>query len=234
MNNLNTLAAVAFALFLAAPAVSATAQNARGQNVEVNGGNVEMVIYTSAEKIAGVIAKASEGKWVEINRNGNTFSFDEIDRDEWSVYLRKTGRQAGQELQLDLYRQTISEFDSEASRVGFEHYKIAKSIGLRARDPRVDSPGVMQPEGIDGTNCGLVIFSRGKEVMGAFVQVTGKKWIDYSNDGGVAYNEDERDAWSIYLAGPDSSRVQIDLFTKSIKEEVSGQKHFDILMSAKR
>ena len=53
---------------------------------------------------------------------------------------------------------------------------------------------------------------------GQFVQQAGTEWIEYSNDGEFIFQENGRDAWSIYLY--DASRdlnIQLDLWTGEVK-----------------
>lgn len=65
---------------------------------EVNGYNVKEVSY-----YGGIFRQLSDGSWIERNKDGR-FRFTEINRDEWSVYLRKTD---GNSVQLDLYHDYV-------------------------------------------------------------------------------------------------------------------------------
>jgi hypothetical protein len=74
---------------------------------DVKGTNVKMVLYGNGSTATGMFVETERGQWIEHNADGR-FTFQEEGRDEWSVYLVKVGRQAGQKVQLDLHRKTVS------------------------------------------------------------------------------------------------------------------------------
>lgn len=84
-----------------------TKLNKKTDSKKVKGTNVKMVIYGNNGTTSGTFVQTAPGTWVERNKDGQ-FNFREEGRDEWSVYLVKVGRQAGQKVQLDLYRKTVS------------------------------------------------------------------------------------------------------------------------------
>ncbi len=67
----------------------------------VNGRNVKQVIYGGSQR--GIFQPQRNGSWIEKNRDGQ-FSFREVGRDDWSVYLLKSD---GLNIQLDLHRQEV-------------------------------------------------------------------------------------------------------------------------------
>ena len=102
MNRRSTLLTLAFAIASATFATAGTVE--AGQ---VKGSNVKMVLYGQGSAASGAFVQTGNGTWIEHNQDGR-FDFREEGRDEWSVYLIKVGRQAGQRVQLDLHRKTVS------------------------------------------------------------------------------------------------------------------------------
>ena len=70
-------------------------------NSVINGYTVKHVIYNARTK--GVFKQQADGSWIERSPDGR-FTFQEVGRDEWSVYLVKSD---GLKIQLDLYRQEV-------------------------------------------------------------------------------------------------------------------------------
>lgn len=71
-----------------------------------NGRNVEMIEYHNGADGRGTLSKDASGKWVERNLLGTTsFTFNEISRDDWSVYLQDPSRNVA--LQIDLYTSKV-------------------------------------------------------------------------------------------------------------------------------
>lgn len=87
---------------------SLQANNAQASELQIvhtsiiNGYNVKQVMYQTGQK-RGFFRQLSNGSWVENNSDGR-FTFREIGRDEWSVYLLKSD---GLRIQLDLHRQEV-------------------------------------------------------------------------------------------------------------------------------
>jgi hypothetical protein len=101
MNRRSTILTLALAL------TSAAFAPATVEAADVKGNNVKMVLYGEGATATGMLVETENGKWIEHNADGR-FTFMEEGRDEWSVYLVKVGRQAGQKVQLDLHRKTVS------------------------------------------------------------------------------------------------------------------------------
>ena len=77
-------------------------------NAAVNGWNLYDLTYYYAE--GGTFVDVGSKKWVERNRDGE-FHFDEINRDEWSVYLKR----GSMVLALDMWTKTIKWQQSDGS-----------------------------------------------------------------------------------------------------------------------
>jgi len=105
MNPRTTILTLAFAIASATFATTGTVE--AGQ---VKGTDVKMVLYGQGSAASGTFVQTGNGTWIEHNQDGR-FDFQEEGRDEWSVYLVKVGRQAGQRVQLDLHRKTVSTGD---------------------------------------------------------------------------------------------------------------------------
>ncbi|MEZ5670262.1 MAG: hypothetical protein R3F55_23110 [Alphaproteobacteria bacterium] len=74
---------------------------------QVNGYSVSQVTFTDAQGIRlGTYRNNAAGSWVETDASGAvTFTFTEMQRDEWSVYLRDYTRNV--DIQLDLYTREV-------------------------------------------------------------------------------------------------------------------------------
>jgi hypothetical protein len=71
-----------------------------------NGRNVEMIEFHNGAEGRGTLARDASGKWLERDLLGNArFSFNEVGRDDWSVYLQDPGRNVA--LQIDLYTSKV-------------------------------------------------------------------------------------------------------------------------------
>ncbi len=95
MNHLKFLCLLCLGLFVC---TGLSAQSVKGQNVKY-------VKYTGAD--SGSFGQTGPKKWAEYKtRSGSKAlaSFTEVNRDEWSVYLRKSD---GLQIQLDLWTKTV-------------------------------------------------------------------------------------------------------------------------------
>jgi hypothetical protein len=87
----------------------------------VNGWNATLINFGSAGKRLGQWRMNRAKRWVETNEAGLVkFNFDEIQRDEWSVYM--VDRSRGVNIQLDLWRRKV--IYSDAKRPRFDLYDI--------------------------------------------------------------------------------------------------------------
>jgi hypothetical protein len=87
----------------------------------VNGWNATLINFGSAGKRLGQWRMNRAKRWVETNEAGLVkFNFDEVQRDEWSVYM--VDRSRGVNIQLDLWRRKV--IYSDAKRPRFDLYDI--------------------------------------------------------------------------------------------------------------
>jgi hypothetical protein len=87
----------------------------------VNGWNVTLINFGSAGKRLGQWRMDRPKHWVETNDAGQVrFNFDEVQRDEWSVYM--VDRSRGVNIQLDLWRRKVIYSDAKQPR--FDLYDI--------------------------------------------------------------------------------------------------------------
>ncbi len=81
----------------------------------VNGRNVRSVVYGQGDQRKGEFRKLSPQQWGEMGDSGQlNFRFDEVQRDDWSVYLLDKSR--GVSLQLDLHTRKVMYSDTTSPR----------------------------------------------------------------------------------------------------------------------
>ncbi len=180
------------------PAVAQPASAAQDVK-EVNGWNVVRAAHST-----GFFQRTSPGQWTEFHNSGATYTFEERNRDAWSVYMHDASRNVW--LQIDLHRNMISAGTGDAERIDI--YSIAGSTaGDVTGNPLVDS-------GITGPNLLRANFDRG-----LFQSIGNLEWIEIGDSGAVfRFREIDRDAWSVYLL--DASRnigIQIDIHSQMIR-----------------
>ncbi|MCB1909699.1 MAG: toll/interleukin-1 receptor domain-containing protein [Rhodocyclaceae bacterium] len=92
----------------------APAQGDVGVRAGVDGANVHQVDYVGlAGEPSGYFTQVAPGEWAEFDAgNQRSFTFREVGRDEWSVYLFDEGR--GVDIQLDLHTRQVGYRMSEA------------------------------------------------------------------------------------------------------------------------
>lgn len=182
-----------FMTVLAVLAVPATAQ-------PVNGRNVNMVVFGTADAESGSFRLAAPGgEWVEtgVDHGQIRFRFRETGRDDWSVYLRDASR--GVRIQLDLHTKKVM-------------YSDGGSPNPRAQYAIRDAYAK--------TNGWLVRHVTFAGTPGGSFRKNGSEWIeraDKSSHPRFRFRETARDDWSVYLR--DDSRkvdIQIDLHTGNI------------------
>jgi len=76
----------------------------------INGENVSLVAFGDGTQELGTYSQ-QQGYWLEesFGDGAQTFKFQEVGRDEWSVYLFDSARQIN--IRLDLYQQTVNYSD---------------------------------------------------------------------------------------------------------------------------
>jgi hypothetical protein len=76
-------------------------------NAAVKGDNVQRADYGTGGVKFGYYAQTGPKNWKEVNEKDQThFKFNEVNRDEWSVYLNDPSRNVS--IQIDLFRKKIS------------------------------------------------------------------------------------------------------------------------------
>ena len=91
--------------------------NGRPPRGQVKGRNAKQVSFTKGPSTA-MIYESTPGVWIESGPNGQ-FAYQEIDRDEWSVYLQDLAK--GAVIQLDLRRRMILQNGQDVFRIDDAH-----------------------------------------------------------------------------------------------------------------
>ena len=180
----NRIAAVAF-VFVAIGGASLAASYG---SATVTGRTV-----TSVNTPTGQFKAQPFHKWVEQGSDGASFSFDEQNRDAWSVYLSDPSR--GVRLQIDLHRKQIFYADATAPQMRPLYGIVGSSAEVNGRNVL----SVRMPSGQ--------------------LRMTGAgAWVEQGNNGATFnFVEENRDDWSVYLL--DSSRgvrLQVDLHRRQV------------------
>lgn len=168
----------------------------------VYGMNVTFVVFPQ-----GSFGQIADKKWAEYNINGKqVFSFDEIGRDEWSVYLIDNSR-GGMRLQLDLHTKKISVDGKPLYTISFARKAF-------------------------GTNVQSVVYAltTNANKTGSFQQTGDKKWTEYGTNKDTNYfDEIGRDQWSVYLIDKtrNNMRIQLDLWTKKVS--IDGKHYYNVV-----
>ncbi len=99
-----------------------------GENGKVKGSDLNAAVYTRGNN-GGMFVQAASGEWYELNEDGN-FGFTEIQRDEWSVYLKKSSD--SMVIQIDIFQKKISTYDLGKGRKLQELYSLSRVYGKAA------------------------------------------------------------------------------------------------------
>ncbi|EXJ14516.1 hypothetical protein D779_2657 [Imhoffiella purpurea] len=152
----------------------------------LTGRNVAFVQFQN-----GSIAQTGGSTWTEYDNSGNArFSFQETQRDDWSVYLNDASRNV--QMQLDLHRKWISYGEDGG--------------------PKRDLYKITDAKAVTGRNVSQVQVPNGK-----YVKTGANVWSEYDASGKPTYKfrETNRDAWSVYLNDPSRNvQLQLDLHRK--------------------
>jgi len=190
--------------------------------VAVNGKNVDYVSFGKNGKEYGAYRQIDAKTWKEVNNGerASNFRFQEVGRDEWSVYLEDRSRNVF--IQIDLHTKQVL----HTGEVGQKKQPLYEVLNFSAEGV-VDKPTKpYQPEGkpslkpVNGKDVNYVEFGRNGKKMGIYRQVAAKMWkeIGVAKGAGVfEFTEMNRDEWSVYLK--DEKRnvsIQLDLHTKKV------------------
>ncbi len=187
------------------PIQEAAAEPVDAEPVEVNGENVAYVSYYGG----AAFVKQEDGTWHELKPDGSqAYAFKERGRDAWSVYLYDGSRSVS--IQLDLWKKDIIYSDANGAR--FVLSKISET--------RAENAGEEPPKEVTGENATRVALEG--DVL--FVLYEEGVWHEEGEGGEVigVFDENGRDAWSIYLEGQNGEgQVQIDLWKKTVQRTVA-------------
>ena len=171
-----------------------------------NGRNVNVVEYDGRTNEAPGAFKQTDSKtWVEVKNNKASYHshFTELNRDDWSVYLKKSD---GLNIQLDLHTKKIK-------INGGNYYEINKAINQ-----------------VNGRNANLVEYNAtSSELDGSFKQTGSFTWAEFKTGKNVPHStlkETHRDAWTIYLTKSDGLKLALNLHTKKVS--LNGSEYYTI------
>jgi hypothetical protein len=184
----------------------------------VNGRNVNLVVFgTSNDQTLGSYFQKSRGTWGEQSVRGTRFDFNEIGRDDWSVYLQDPSRNVS--IQLDLYTRKVMYSDGTGSRR--ELYQVREASSK-----------------INGWVASRVGYSDGSgRIIGEFESRGPGLWVERSLPSGESrfrFQEVGRDEWSVYLE--DRARnvsIQLDLYTSKVMYKQVGDSDRRVIYTIK-
>ena len=187
----------------------------------VNGRNAASVSVGKEGRKTGEFRQQGPGRWVEIDGSERqTYRFDEVRRDDWSVYLIDRSRNV--DLQLDLHTRKVMIGEAKGGRRELYQILAAGTQGAQAQQGQQQQKQIQQPvldAGVSGRNAGSVSVGQKGRKTGEFREDGRKRWIETDGSGQQTYRFDEvqRDDWSVYLI--DRSRnvdLQLDLHTRKV------------------
>ncbi len=170
-----------------------------------NGYNVTYVDFSQNGKRIGRFIEALDKNWMELQDNGKRFNFTELNRDEWSVYLKDASRNVF--IQLDLHTKEI--YYGQGSFANKSPIYAISNVSRKVNG--------RMATGATYTN---------QNKVGKFVQTGADKWLETNVDGTkYSFTETGRDDWSVYMK--DASRnvaIQLDYHTMEVKYGKIGAK----------
>ncbi|MBL8305285.1 MAG: hypothetical protein JNM33_01215 [Rubrivivax sp.] len=172
----------------------------------VNGRNVVLVATVQNGQRGPVFRIVPGGRqWVEFDATGRAvFRFDEVQRDDWSVYL--VDRSRGVNLQLDLHTRKVMYSDANTQRSPL--YDIASVQPMAAAPAPAPAPMAQPapmpsvapiplpapaaaPE-VTGLNVMAVTASQGGRRVGEFRQDGTQSWAEFDGAGRKVFQFEER------------------------------------------
>ena len=184
-------------MILAGMMTAAYGTSLSAQDAPANGRNVHLVNYTTSQGQSGSFFQEGRSEWRQDMASGNKAHYREMNRDEWSVYLRDEAR--GIEVQLDLFTHKVMTSTAQRPRMVMAEIQDAssKSNGRIAR---------------------MVSFTDSfSDMTGRFTETGNGMWVERTARGERQLRERARDDWSVYLT--DESRgteLQLDLHTRTV------------------
>lgn len=182
----------------AAPPASAEPAVVTGRNV--------MLVATGQNGQRGPVFRIVPGgrQWVEFDNTGRAaFRFDEVQRDDWSVYL--VDRSRGVNLQLDLHTRKVMYSDATTQRSPL--YDIMTALPAAAAQSPAPVPmaqpapavapiplpaPVAAPVEVTGQNVMVVTASQGGRRVGEFRQDGTRSWAEFDGAGRKVFQFEER------------------------------------------
>ncbi|MEL7462923.1 MAG: serine protease [Pseudomonadota bacterium] len=134
-------------------------------------------------------------------------SFDELFRDEWSIYLRPAYA-PHEVIQIDLNTRRVNALVNGALAHVWSDIVEAETY----RDGQVG-----------GYDVGVVRYDLGGAQIGSFSSIGGGEWVDnHQFDRYHLWRETQRDDWSVYLQDQNGATVQLDLYKKQVIRDWRG------------
>lgn len=162
-----------------------------GTSAQASGWNVRHVSYGQGGRTSGEYCQTGHKAWREIG--DNTYNFNEVERDDFSVFLNDPSRNV--DIQIDL-------------KAGKVRYRDADSSWRELYDVLSASAQA------NGWLVQLVSYSQGGRTSGEYRQTGDRTWKEISFSSGNPYNFNEtgRDETSVYLHDPSRNvDIHIDL-----------------------
>ncbi len=174
---------------------------------KVNGWMVNYATFGSlAGRKLGHYRQTGASSWVEFNKTGDpTFRFEEIQRDQWSVYLRDSSRNVN--IQIDLHRAKVVYSDAGTPRTDLYAVTGAQSVQEEA---------VLTPP-LTGQSVNVVDFgSVNSDPLGQLRQTGPFTWVETDREGEIRFYfvETKRHNGAVYLYDPSRS-VTLELHIAS-------------------
>jgi len=186
----------------------------------VNGRNLARADFNG-----GSFRQINQTAWNELNASGQVaFSFEETQRDDWSVYLTDNSR--GALIVLDSHRKKV--VYAAGGNPYSDLYDITQvyRIGqpqVSQGDPVLPAPTSNRPaagnptttDSAKGDNLVIANFNGG-----SYRSEGGGRWTERNAGGAVTFNFEETgfDEWSVYLLDRSRNvRIQLDAFRKMIR-----------------
>lgn len=183
-------------------------------SAQVTGKNVTFVTAYKGTKAEGIFYQSGPKQWKESKGGSRVHAtFQETNRDAWSVYLSDASR--GVRVKLDLHTKKILVNGEVFYKIG--NVK-AENKNFNQSNPRRNTSHPTSSNKVTGRNLTYVRISQKGHVIGAFKKTARNKWTEYKGSKVHAtFTETSRDDWSVYLKdGNRGIKVQIDLHRKKV------------------
>ena len=204
--------------------------SAEGSEEPVTGKNVTSVTFGDGSIEHGRFVQVGAKNWNRVDQDQTVVSFQETNRDEWSVHLSETSGNSNVVLNLWLK-------DVTADSAPWAKVMSAESLAYIDSRPQTAAPSSpsVGRAGVraNGYDAKQVSYGAGDTRLGAFVQTTAKLWQELNSEGvSFDFEETNRDEWTIYLR--DASRdvtIRLDLHRLKViySDAQTSRDQYDIL-----